>query len=249
MTDTDSPSNEDSRPSVAVFRPSDEREEKAVETLRESGYKPLSDPLLELTPTGVDPRKDADYTVLTSVTGVRLVCRVLEDADTSVCAIGPKTRDALEERGVKVDIVPDEYTSEGLVKTLRRRAEGARVEVARSDHGSDVLIDGLNDAGAYVHETILYELYRPENGGVETAKEVRDGELEAVLFTSSLTVEHLLEAFKEEDVEPETLEDVVVGAIGEPTSETAENNGIDVDFVPEKETFEGLVEELEDYLS
>jgi len=240
--------SEGSRSRVAVFRPADEREEKAVEGLREAGFEPLSDPLLELTPTGLEPRKDADYTVLTSVTGVRLVGGVL-GPDTSVCAIGPKTRDALEEMGVEVGVVPDEYTSEGLVECLSGRVEGARVEVARSDHGSDVLPRGLNDAGAYVHETVLYELGRPEGGGVKTARGVRDGEVDGVLFTSSLTVEHLLEAFGEEGVGAGALEGVVVGTIGEPTRETAEEHGVGVDFTPEEETFEGLVDALGDYLS
>jgi len=242
-------SSGDTRPRVAVFRPADEREEKAVELLRERGFEPLSDPLLELTPTGLEPRKDADYTVLTSVTGVRLAGEVLLEMDTTVCAIGPKTSDALEEKGVGVDLVPDEYTSEGLIGALEGLVDGERVEVARSDHGSDVLTDGLNEAGAYVHETVLYELNRPVDGGVETARGVRDGDVDAVLFTSSLTVEHLLEAFEDEGVEPGALEDVVVGTIGEPTRETAEERSLDVGFTPEKETFEGLVAKLKEYLS
>jgi len=236
-------------PRVAVFRPSDEREEKAIEALEKSGFEPLSDPLLELTPTGVEPRKDADYTVLTSVTGVRLIGEVLTTTDTSVCTIGPKTRDAVERRNVDVDVVPEEFTSQGLVDALGQHVGGATVEVARSDHGSDVLTDGLNEAGAYVHETVLYELYRPEGGGIETAQRVRDGSIEAVLFTSSLTVKHLLEAFEEEGTNQDSLKDVLIGAIGEPTRETAEEAGVEVDFVPESETFEGLIEGLKRYLN
>lgn len=246
---TEDSSGGDPRPRVAVFRPSDEREEKAIEALREGGFEPLTDPLLGLRPTGVEPRKDADYTVLTSVTGARIVGEVLKNADTSVCAIGPKTRDALERRDIGVDVVPEEYTSQGLVEALDRHVGGSTVEVARSDHGSGVLTDGLNESGAYVHETVLYELYRPEGGGLETVHGVCDGSIDAVLFTSSLTVQHLLEAFEEEGKGPDSLEGVVVGTIGEPTRETAEKSGIEVDFVPETETFEGLIEGLEDCLS
>jgi len=131
------------------------------------------------------------------------------------------------------------------VSTLEERISGARVEVARSDHGSPVLLEGFEDAGAYVHETILYRLVRPEESG-ESAKLVAEGELDAVCFTSSLTVEHFLEAAAEAGVREDALAglaDAVVGVIGEPTAETAAERGIDVDVVPDEATFDALARE------
>ena len=234
---------------VAFFRPADERERRAVEVVREHGFEPLSDPLLETVPTGAKPRTDADYVVLTSVTGVRLASDDVRDTEAVVCAVGPKTADALRAEGIDVDIVPEEYTSAGLVDALNEAGvEGARVEVARSDHGSDELLDGLNTEGAYVHETVLYEIRRPEGGGEATADALRGGTLDAVLFTSSLTVEHLIEALEEADVGVDALEDVLVCAIGEPTQRTAEGMGVKVDLVPDEETFESLVESVAERL-
>lgn len=235
---------------VAVFRPDDERMDRAEELLRESGHEVLRDALLEPRSTGETPL-DADYVVFTSLTGVLIsVDAEVDFGDTVVCAIGPRTRDALKERGVEVGVLPNEYTSEGLVEALRDRVRGRRVEVARSDHGSQELLVGLNDAGAFVHETVLYELMRPEGGGIEAVKALRDGDLDAVLFTSSLTVEHLLDAAGEQGLEDEVLaalQDVVVGAIGEPTRRTAEMFGVDVDYLPEQQTFESLVRGLEEF--
>ncbi|MDY6774778.1 MAG: uroporphyrinogen-III synthase [Halobacteria archaeon] len=258
-TDTDT---EADRLRVAIFRPSGRREDESVELLEGMGHEVLSDPLLEPRATSETPFTSAEYTILTSVTGVDLALSLSsldpEDLEsTHVCAIGPKTRDALEERGVEVSVVPDEYTSTGLVECLGDEVEEKKVEVARSDHGSQKLIDGLNDKGAFVHETVLYELVRPEGGGDETVEGVLEGEVDAVLFTSSLTVEHLLEAAdsvgeKEEFIEKLNGNDndndndgVFVGAIGEPTRETAESVGIDVDYVPEEETFESLASGLD----
>jgi len=233
------------RPRVAFFRPADEREDRAVRAARERGFEPLSDPLLETVPTGASPRADAGFVVLTSVTGVGVCADTIRDTEAVVCAIGPRTAGALRESGVEVDVVPEDYTSAGLVEALAGRVGGERVEVARSDHGSDELLDGLNNAGAYVHETVLYEIRRPEGGGGRTASALGDGRLDAVLFTSSLTVEHLVEALDEAGVGREALDDVGVYTIGEPTRETAESLGIGVDRVPEKETFERLLEAAE----
>jgi len=145
-------------PTVAVFRPDDDRLERAVALFAELGTEPVTDPMLAVEPTDATPRTDAEYVVLTSKTGAELVSEGWDPGDATVCAIGPATADALREEGYAVDIVPEEFTSSGLVSTLEERISGARVEVARSDHGSPVLLEGFEDAGAYVHETILYRL-------------------------------------------------------------------------------------------
>jgi len=172
-----------------------------------------------------------------------------DPGDATICAIGEPTADVLREAGYDVDLVPDEFSSSGLVDALADEVDGARVEVARSDHGSAVLTDGLEAAGAYVHETILYRLVRPEGAG-KSAELAADGELDAALFTSSLTVEHFLDAAEELGVREDAvagLADATVGVIGEPTRETAEELGIDVDVVPERADFEELAcETIED---
>ena len=227
---------------VAFFRPGDERADSAAALVRELGYEPLSDPMLAIEPTGETPRSDADYTVFTSKTGAELVAEAGWQPGGTVVAIGTPTAEALEAAGYAVDRLPAEFSSSGLVEELASDAPGAMVEVARSDHGSAVLLEGLNDAGAYVHETVLYRLVRPDGAG-QSAEAAARGELAGACFTSSLTVEHFLEAAAERGVRAaaiEGLSDAAVGAIGDPTRETAESAGIAVDVVPETATFEAL---------
>ncbi|WP_434783262.1 uroporphyrinogen-III synthase, partial [Halobacterium salinarum] len=154
---------------AAVFRPDDDRIADAVALLDDLGAVPVPDPMLAVDPTGAVPRGDGAVVVVTSKTGVELA------ADSGwtpgggrLAAIGPATADACREAGWTVDVVPEEYTSAGLVAALDGDIDGARVEVARSDHGSAVLTDGLAEAGAYVHETVLYALTRPAGAGDST---------------------------------------------------------------------------------
>ena len=237
------------RPIVAVFRPDDERIDEAVALLRELGAEPVADPMLAIEPTGRTPRTDAAYAILTSKTGAELAAEVgWEPGDATLCAIGPATADALEAVGYEVDLVPDEYTSSGLVERLAAEPgiADATVEVARSDHGSPVLLDGLRELGADVHETVLYRLARPAGSG-ESATLAASTDLDAACFTSSLTVVHFLEAAAERGDVPETvagLERAVVGAIGEPTRETLADHGIEVDLVASEATFEALAREV-----
>ncbi|WP_418286365.1 uroporphyrinogen-III synthase [Halorubrum sp. DTA46] len=231
-------------PRIAVFRPDDERIDDAVALLESLGADPVPDPMLAVEPTGAIPA-DAPYVVLTSKTGVELAAEAgWEPGDATLVAIGPATADAARDAGWSVDVVPDEYTSAGLVAALEGRVDGERVEVARSDHGSDVLLDGLRAAGARVNETVLYRLTRPEDAG-ESAELAAAGALDAAAFTSSLTVAHFLDAAEERGIRDAALaglNDAVVGAIGAPTAETAAEHGIDIDVVPDDAEFETLAE-------
>ena len=235
---------------VAFFRPNDERAREAERLLRDLGAEPLSDPMLSIEPTGTAARSEADYTILTSKTGAELVAGTEFDPAGELVAIGTPTAEAMEAAGYAVDRLPSEFSSAGLVDELENECAGKRIEIARSDHGSDVLTDGLNDAGAYVHETVLYRLVRPPESG-RSAVAASDGDLAGACFTSSLTVGHFLEAAAERGVRNEAIEglsDAVVGAIGKPTAETARENGIAVDVVPETAEFEALAGAVVDRL-
>jgi uroporphyrinogen-III synthase len=229
------------RPVVAVFRPDDERLDEAVDLLDALGARPLADPMLAVEPTGATPGA-APHVVFTSKTGAALAAEAGWTPAGAVHAIGPKTAAALRERGYAVDVVPDDYSSAGLVAALRDRTAGERVEVARSDHGSAVLLDGLRAAGADVTETVLYRLVRPPGAG-DAAERAAAGDLDGACFTSSLTVAHLLDAAAERGLGEAAvagLEAAVVGAIGPPTRDRAREAGLTVDAVPDEATFEAL---------
>ena len=239
-----------SRPArVAVFRPDDERITTAVERLYSLGVEPVADPMLAVEPTGATPADGADYVVFTSKTGVELAAQSgWSPAGTTLVSIGPGTSAAARAAGWRVDREPETYSSAGLVELLAAEVDGASVTVARSDHGSPVLLEGLREAGADVTETVLYRLVRPPESG-RSAELAAAGELSAAAFTSSLTVEHFLSAATARGCRRDAiagLNDAVVGAIGEPTRETAESLGIDVDVVPAEATFAALAERVVD---
>lgn len=233
------------RVTIAVFRPADGRADETAAFLRSLGATPVVDPMIAVDPTGATPRTDADYVILTSTTGVDCLAEHdWEPEPATVCAIGDRTAAALREAGISVDRVPEQHSSAGLVDLLADAVAGARVEIARSDHGSDTLPDGLTDAGAYVHETILYRLVRPPDSGESTTL-AADGGVDGVLFSSPLTVQHFTQAATERDVFEtvcSTLNgpDVVVGAIGAPTRDAATDQGISVDVVPDTADMERL---------
>ncbi len=159
----------------------------------------------------------ADYCIFTSETGVDLAATAgWKQRGTTVCAVGDQTATALCNRGYSVDIVPSTFTSTGLVDELSTEVEGQTVELARSAHGSEVLVEGLEAAGGIVSETALYRLKRPETAGQSVSLAV-DGKLDGILFTSPKTIEHFVQIATERDAVAalqRELEETIVGAIG-----------------------------------
>lgn len=234
-------------PRVAVFRPDDDRLTTAVERLEALGAQPVADPMLAVESADRAPAGD-DWVVFTSKTGIELADEAGWRPDGSrLAAIGASTAEAAREAGWTVDVVPDDYSSAGLVAALTQRLEpDARVELARSDHGSAVLPDGLREAGLDVRETTLYRLVRPPESGVSAELAAR-GDLDGAAFTSSLTVEHFLAAAEQRASREAVIAgvaDATVGAIGAPTADTAREHGIDVDAVPDEADFDRLAERI-----
>jgi uroporphyrinogen III methyltransferase/synthase len=76
-----------------------------------------------------------------------------------VAAVGPATASALEERGVAVDLVPDEFIAEGLVAALDRQGlvpAGTRVLLPTARRARPVLPDALRSWGAEVDVLAVY---------------------------------------------------------------------------------------------
>ena len=123
--------------------------------LRDLGATVLEIPFIEIRqPRSFKPLDSAlqaldsyDWLILTSVNGVEAMWERLRKLRRTkrnlkhlrVAAIGPATKKAIEQRGIKVDVVPKEYVAESVVRSLRRRVKGKRVLLVRAKVARDVI--------------------------------------------------------------------------------------------------------------
>ena len=156
-----------------------------------------------------------------------------------MAAIGRATADALLERGLAADVVPEQFVAESLVEALRRREDiaGRRVLLARAAGARDVLPDGLRAIGAAVDEIAIYRTVLDGEGAANVAARLRGGEIDFVTLTSSSTAQFFVEA-----VGVEAATTAPVASIGPVTSKTARSLGLRVDIEAEEATIPGLVE-------
>jgi uroporphyrinogen-III synthase len=190
--------------------------------------------------------------IFTSQSGVKFVAgnhrfNIEEIEQTVICAIGPKTAQALENNGIKVDLIPEQFSSSGLVETLAPLVYGRKVEVVRSSKGSRVLPKGLNQAGGFVHQTIVYEIKCPKAGKGQAKRILEEGDI--FLFTSSQIVKNFFKTFSHDEKTKDTLNGKLVGAIGRPTLDKLRSYGVEVKIIPHKATFKSLVKEAKRFIN
>ena len=156
-------------------------------------------------------------------------------AGVQVAAIGPGTAAALERFGVRADLVPERFVAESLLDAFPPpSAPGARVLVARAEQARAVLPDGLVGLGYTVDIVPLYRTVTAEPDPVDLAR-VRAGEVDAITFTSSSTVDNFCRI-----VGPITSE-VRIVSIGPITSASAAAAGLRVDIEADPHDIDGLV--------
>ena len=191
--------------------------------------------------------EDGDVVIFTSATAAEecgrshLFQRSMKDA--RIISIGSGTAAALEHLGVAAGEIPSEYSSEGIVEHLRGSVAGKRVIVIRSDHGSQVLSQGLTPMGADVIEFAAYSLKPADPRGLEEMLDAgRLGRIDVFAFTSPLTVRSFVDAAENKAIDLEGMfGKATVAAIGVPTADMLTSLGINVDVMPESATFEEML--------
>lgn len=171
-------------------------------------------------------------------------------AGLHLAAIGPATAHALVARGLRVDLAPGEFVAEALVEALagggRARLHGARVLVPRALEARTVLPEGLRARGAVVDVVPVYRTETERAQPPQAWRQLLDGPVDAITFTSSSTVRNFVEVVGPEA--PGIAGRALVVCIGPVTAATARECGLLVGLVARAYTIPGLVAALRERL-
>jgi uroporphyrinogen-III synthase len=101
---------------VLVTRETD-KYAKFAKLLSQAGHTPFSLPMIECVPVDAEIGNYYDYGVFTSLNAVKYFEKYKDSVHFGqIAAVGSATKAAMEKAGYKVDLMPDEYSAEGLVK-------------------------------------------------------------------------------------------------------------------------------------
>ncbi len=214
-------------------------------------WEPLDDAVARLSSYG--------WVVFTSVNGVRFFMERLWASGRDVralhgvrlAAIGPRTAEALESFGLRIDLVPGEYRAEAIMEALLGIGEklaGMRFLMPRAMVAREVLPESLRAAGAEVDVVPAYRTVIPSERSAQMLERFRKGEIHCLTFTSSSTVSNFFGLFNRDEIMP-CLEGVTIACIGPITAETARRYGLATHVMPSEYTIPALAAAIAEHFA
>jgi len=253
---------------VAVTRPLG-RGEDTIRLVKEMGWNPLIVHTVELRPreeseiftelSRVLTGGPVDWLVLMSPNGANLLFDILRShgnllpsvlGDLQLLAVGPRTKDALARQGIRGVHLPDKFSSIGIGDFLRAQGlTGKRVLLARSSSADNSLGRELAKNGAIVEAVNLYDSVIPSDATSfqRFVDLVQRGDIQAILFTSSLSASNLFLMSKNyvsvDELVPR-LRKIRVGAIGPVTARRLAELGVPLTMMPKTFIIDDALKEL-----
>ncbi len=155
---------------------------------------------------------------------------------------GSKSQTVLRDLGVPITVaVPEPNTWREILSAIDDAAiplQGRRVAVQEYGRSNPELVAGLAARGASVMRVSVYRWALPEDCGPlrRAIKAITEREIDLVIFTTAVQVDHLLQVAAESGLEESLragLQDAVVASIGPTCSRAMREHGLVVDLEPE----------------
>jgi uroporphyrinogen III methyltransferase/synthase len=247
---------------VLVTRPREQAAE-LVERLAAYGAATIEAPMIRIEPpldsaplaaAAADAAR-FDWIVFASANAVSAFMRVLLHGTRDLralsgprlCAVGPGTAEKLASYGIHADLVPGEFSAEGVVAAMLAAGpmQGGRVLLPRADIGREVIASQLRQAGAEVTDVVAYRTVLEDSPqeDPDVYGMLLNGQIDVVTFTSPSAVRNFVRVYGTEQ-SADLLGRAVVAVIGPATAEAARQLGIPVSVEARAHTVPGLVEAI-----
>ncbi|MCK9274815.1 MAG: uroporphyrinogen-III C-methyltransferase [Syntrophales bacterium] len=246
---------------VVVTRPEEQAGPFAA-LLREKGANVIAIPVIRVTP--VDDTGPLDealsriasyrWIIFTSANGVKFFFERMREKGMDVrdlkgirmATIGPATAAAIGKMGLRVDLVPEEFISEGVVKAFDNfEIAGARILLPRAETARDVIPQGLAKRGAIVDVVPVYRTVGSGKDGSDLVRAMEDGDVDVVTFTSPSTVINFIAVIGGISKIPPS---VAIACIGPVTQAAVEKAGLKADIMQGPYDMAGFAEAIEAYM-
>ena len=157
-----------------------------------------------------------------------------------IAAIGPATAQRVKDFHLHVDLQPEEFVAEAVVREFQKQGdvENLRILIARAEKARDVLPKQLSNLGAIVDEAFAYRTVAETRDSTGARRRLLEEGADLITFTSSSTVENFLALTLPW---PERMQ---VASIGPITSKTACKRGLKVAVEARRHDVPGLVEAI-----
>ncbi|MHA6485164.1 uroporphyrinogen-III C-methyltransferase [Paenibacillus sp. strain BS8-2] len=234
------------------------------EQIEELGGEPCEFPVIDIRePAGVaemDHLREKlsaagsyQWLIFTSVNGVHYFFRWLRRfnldirsfSEARIVAVGPKTAEALENRGLQVEELPVKFHAESLLERVEGwMRPGDKALLPRGDLAREVMPRLLRERGIEVDEIDVYETVLADTQDDYVLEWLKEKAIHMITFTSSSTVTNLLTILQNSGIEDPVaaLAGIPIASIGPITSETVRQAGLQVTIEAEEATIDRLID-------
>ena len=186
-----------------------------------------------------------DWIVFTSANGVeaffdiffKLYDDTREIGGARIAAIGPATAQSVKDFHMHVDLQPDEFVAEAVVREFKKveSIENLRILLVRAEKARDTLPTELSAMGAIVDEALAYRTVPETRDTSGARRQLAENGADLITFTSSSTVENFLA------LGLPWPKGMRIASIGPITSRTVRDQGLTVDVEARRHDISGLV--------
>jgi uroporphyrinogen III methyltransferase/synthase len=236
---------------------------KDYEPLEDLGAEIFEFPTIEIAPPesykeldeSIDKVETYNWIIFTSANGFKYFMQRLLDKNKDIrdlkgikiCAIGTKTAEAIRNYGIKVDLIPEEFNAEGLIKAFSTQPsapslKGLKILLPRAEVAREVFPQKVREFGGEIDTPAAYRAIKPEKHGKRLKRFLKEGRISVATFTSAATFNNFVDIIGDDAIE--ILKDVTIAVIGPVTAKAIEKAGLKVSIMPKEATIKAMVDEI-----
>src|SRR4030067_1616401 len=237
------------------------------ELLEELGAEIIEFPTIEIVPPitwdeldkSIDKIETYNWLIFTSANSVRFFFKRFFERDKDIrelkgikiCAVGSKTALEVKKYGMKVDLFPEEFNAEVMIKVFGQQSivnglKGMKFLLPRAELAREIFPEKVRELGGEIDIATAYRAVKPETHGKRLRRFLKEGKISIATFTSAATFNNFMSIMDHYALE--LLKGVTIAVIGPVTARAVEKAGLRVNIMPEQATIEAMVQEIIEWL-
>lgn len=234
---------------------------KSVSLLSDHGAALIFFPTIKVVPIFNSPELDEalkqfhtfDYLVFTSTNAVEVFVEIalrhkLNLSKIKIAAVGKSTAEECESRGLTVNILPEEFSTNGLINKFSEiDLKNKKIFIPGSSLARGELNMGLSEMGAQVFSVPVYDVVQNELSSLKDEhKQIQRKHPNVFVFTSPSSFNNFLSLMNVTD--PDKFFDAhIICAIGATTENSIREKGLSVHIVPDTFSLVGIAQAIIKY--
>ncbi len=227
-----------------------------IEVVPPSDWKALDD--------AIEKIESYNWLIFTSANGVKYFFRRFFDRDRDIrdmkglkiCTVGSRTASVVRTYGMKVDLIPESFSAEGLIEAFcsdrgtpgtEQGLRGIRMLLPRAEIAREVFPEKVREAGGEIDVVPAYRTVKPELHGKRLKRFLKEKKVTIATFTSAATFNNFVSIMDEEA--GTLLKDIIVAVIGPVTAHAVTKAGLRVHIMAESATIESLVGKIIEWVT